>query len=92
MQIIVPTLFETVLRHIEPWLLNAWSRREDFLPLFKRKTPEKVQPYWREWRLMKIRSYLKRHPGKAIELATVWHNQQAHQRAWTNECIRRFGH
>lgn len=90
MQIIVPTLFEFSLRHIEPWLLNAWGRGEDFLPLFKKKTPERVRPYEREWRLMKLRSYLKRRPGKALELATIWHNR--HNPAWVDECIRMFGH
>ena len=85
-----PTLSELALRHIEPWLLHAWGRREDFLPLFRKKTPEKVRHYQREWRMMKLRSYLKRHPGKAIELAFIWHNNRNHK--WIVECIERYGH
>ena len=92
MQIIVPTLFETALRHIEPWLMHAWASGSHILPLFKKKTPKKVQPYEREWRMMKLRSYLKRHPGKAIELTFIWHNRQAQQQAWNDECIQRYGH
>jgi len=57
------------MRKIEPWLLQAWGRGENILPLFSKKTPARCQKYERIWRLMKLRSYLKRYPGKAIEMA-----------------------
>jgi len=87
-----PTLFELVVRHIEPWLLHAWLTGSDLLPLFKKKTPGKLRQYQREWRLMKLRSYLKRHPGKALKLTAIWQTAYKEKQAWTEECIRRFGH
>lgn len=82
------SLFEIAMRKIEPWLLQAWGRGEDILPLFSKKTPAKCQKYERIWRLMKIRSYLKRYPGKAIEMAVIWQSEYNRKQEWAQECSR----
>ena len=84
----IPTLQEKILQIYEVWLCNVWSRSKFQIRIrligFDQQIYSIMEEVFKEeipylyggiFQLMKIRKYLKKHPGKVLEIAQLYHQR-----------------